>query len=328
MKGVLLVVLLWMLSPISVFAVLDPECIRPVPDALYEYKEAYVPIEFDHEPFGMEVTDVVLLAAVLLAATWFSMKKKPAKWMSLLMLGGLLYFGLFRGGCICPVGATTNFFIGLSAPELIGKVVAVLFLLPLVCTFFFGRVFCSSACPLGALQHLLGRKKPVLLPARFNSIMRLLPVPLLLAAIWGALRGGMFIACKLDVYKVVFFTGHAWTDQLFGWLKGAVVEPRILWIGDWLAWSSLVLMLGLGIFVPRPFCRFLCPYGVLLGIMGKLGLRRRHIDLDHCVNCSACAGSCPVQAISSPGEGLRISDFHCIQCGRCDEACMLGGINP
>ena len=54
---------------------------------------------------------------------------------------GLAYFGLLRGGCICPVGATTNFCIGLAAPELIGKTVAILFLLPLIAAFFFGRVF-------------------------------------------------------------------------------------------------------------------------------------------------------------------------------------------
>lgn len=310
----------------SVLAVTDPDCVRPPPDDLYDYKEAYVPIEFHHEPFGMEVVDVALLSLVMGLGVWFSLKRKPARYLSFTMLAGLLYFGLFRGGCICPVGSTTNFIIGLAAPEMIGKVVAVLFLLPLVFAFLFGRVFCSSACPLGALQHLLSRRKNPPLSPRFNAAFRMLPILLLGATIWGALRGGLFIACKLDVYKVVFFTGYAWIDQIIAWTQGALVESRLLWVGDWLAWSSLILALVLGFFVPRPFCRFLCPYGVLLGIFSRLGLRRRRIDSDSCVNCAQCEKSCPVQAISADAAGFQISEFHCIQCGRCDDACNLGGI--
>jgi len=310
------------------YGVKDPDCIRPLPDDLYEYKEAYVPVEFDHEPFGMEVADLAALAIVMLIGTWFSLKKKPSKWILLLMLAGLIYFGLVRGGCICPVGATTNFCIGLAAPELIGKVVAVLFLLPLVLTFFVGRVFCSSACPIGAVQHLLSRKKGYLLSPRLNSTLRLLPIALLFTTVWGALRGGMFIACKLDFYKLIFFTGHAWINQLVLLVKDALTEPRILFVGDLAAWLTLFSTLLFGFVVSRPFCRFLCPYSVLLGIVSKLGLRRRRIDIGACVSCIRCEKSCPVQAITSDpaSKEVIVSDFHCIQCGRCDEACKVDGI--
>jgi polyferredoxin len=323
---VLLLLLATCLSP--ALGVLDPDCVRPIPDDLYEFKETYVPVEFDHEPFGMEVADLAMLSAVMLIGGWFSLKGKSSRGMSLLMLAGLLYFGAVRGGCICPVGATTNFCIGLAAPELIGKMVAVLFLLPLICAFFVGRIFCSSACPLGAVQHLLARKKGYALSKRFNAVVRLLPVLLLAATVWGALRGGLFIACKLDVYKLLFFTGYAWTDQLVQWLNGTLSEPRILLVGDLFAWLTLAFTLLLGVYLPRPFCRFLCPYGVLLGAASKLGLRRRRIDAATCVNCIRCEQACPVQAICSDPKRRRVivSDFHCIQCGRCDEACSLDGI--
>lgn len=315
-------------SLLASYGVKDPECVRPPPDDLYEYKEAYVPVEFDHEPFGMEVADLAMLAGVMLIGAWFSLKKKPSKWTTVLMLAGLIYFGLVRGGCICPVGATTNFCIGLAAPELIGKIVAVLFLLPLIFTFFFGRVFCSSACPIGAVQHVLSRKKGYLLSKRFNSVLRLLPMALLFATVWAALRGGMFIACKLDVYKLIFFTGYAWIDQVLLAIKGALTEPRILLVGDWIAWLTLFATLLLGFVVSRPFCRFLCPYSVLLGIVSKLGLRRRRIEAAACISCIRCEKSCPVQAITSSPDSkeVTVSDYHCIQCGRCDEACKLDAV--
>ncbi len=316
-------VALFFLFLLSFSAVASDACDREVPDDLYELKENHIPVEYPPDPFALEVTDLAVLILLMGLAAGFSLKHKRIAWLTLLMVVGLSYFGFFRGGCICPVGATTNFFIGLAAPELIGKVVAVLFLLPLIFAFFFGRVFCSSACPLGAVQHLLARKKGIRLPARLNAVVRLLPVGMLLATIWGALRGGYFLACKLDVYKLLFFTGYAWIDQILLWIKGALVETQILWVGDVMAWFTLLAVLVVGFFVSRPFCRFVCPYSVLLGLASVLGLRRRRIDVEACVNCRLCEKHCPVQAI----DGTRISDFHCIQCGRCDDSCRKDALS-
>jgi len=318
-----------LLSATALFSETDNRsCARPESNDLYEFKQDYTPIEYDYKPFRMEVIDLVVLALVMGIGTWLSLKKKPSKWITTLILLALLYFGFFREGCICPVGSTTNFFMGLAHPELVGRVVAVLFLLPLIFAFFFGRVFCASACPLGAIQHLLARKKPMMIPERLNIVLRLMPIPILFATVWGALRGGFFLACRLDVYKLLFFTGYAWIDQTLLWLKNALVEPRIIWAGDLISWGILLLTLFLGFFVHRPFCRFVCPYGVLLGIAAKLGLRHRVIKTSSCVSCVQCVKVCPVQAISSNPKTreVTISDFHCIQCGRCDESCKCESI--
>jgi polyferredoxin len=333
MRRLLLACLIAWLGSFIVYAVTDPECVRPIPDDLYEYKEAYVPIEFDHEPFKLEIADVVVLAAMLAVASLLSVRHHPRCRFTALAVVGLAYFGLFRGGCICPVGATTNFCIGLAAPELIGKTVAILFLLPLITAFFFGRVFCSSACPIGAVQKLLARKDGYQISTRLNNILNLLPFALLAATVWGALRGGMFIACKLDVYKLIFFSGYAWINQFGHWLRGTLAEPRVLLVGDVFSWLTLAIILLLGVFVPRPFCRYLCPYGVLLGFFSKIGLRKRHIDAESCFACVMCTKTCPVQAISADPmkRVVKVSNFHCVQCGRCDDTCTgnaLGTPSP
>lgn len=319
-----LLIIVFALLPIGSLLAQDSEdCNRPPTQELADYKEAYIPQEFHFESFNWEMADVLVLTMMLALASLLSVRHQDKTRLTMLTLIGLAYFGLFRGGCICPVGATTNFCIGLAAPELIGKTVAVLFLLPLITAFFFGRVFCTSACPLGAIQHLLSRTNGYQIPPRLNRIFRLIPILLLGATVWGALRSGIFLACKLDVYKPVFFTGHAWVGQLVDASKGTQTEPGLILVGDLATWLTLAFALLLGLFVPRPFCRFVCPYGPLLGFFARIGLRKRHIDPESCFNCVMCTKTCPVQAITADKEqcSVKVSDFHCIQCGRCDKTC-------
>ena len=312
----------------AVLAQVSEDCLRlPTPE-LADFKEQYIPQEFSFESFSWEVTDVVVLATLLAVASLLSVRHHRKCRFTALSMVALLYFGLFRGGCICPVGATTNFCIGLAAPELVGKTVAILFLLPLITAFFFGRVFCTSACPLGAIQHLLGRKNGYQVAPRLNRLLNAIPFAVLIVTVWGALRSGIFLACKLDVYKLIFFTGHAWIDQVGDLLRGTLAEPRVLFIGDLFAWITLGLVLLLGVLVPRPFCRFVCPYSVLLGFFAKIGLRRRYIDPVSCFSCVQCTKTCPTQSITADLEKhtVKVSNFHCVQCGRCDETCTTDSL--
>jgi len=324
----LLLILVLLYPTAAVFAQDSEDCKRPPTQDMVEYRDAYVPQEFHFESFNWEIADIVVLALLLTVASLLSVRHHPKRRLTALSVIGLLYFGLFRGGCICPVGATTNFCIGLAAPELIGKTVAILFLLPLITAFFFGRVFCTSACPLGAIQHLFSRKDGYQVGARLDRILRLLPFALLAATAWGALRSGIFLACKLDVYKLIFFSGYAWIGQLGDWLHGTLTEPRLLFVGDLFAWLALGFTLLLGIFVHRPFCRYACPYGVLLGFFSKVGLRKRSIDPESCFSCIQCTKTCPTQAISADfaKRTVKVSSFRCVQCGRCDETCTTDSL--
>ena len=70
-------------------------------------------------------------------------------------------------------------------------------------------------------------------------------------------------------------------------------------------------MLLIGVFVGRPYCRFLCPYGVLLNLASRLSRWRVTITPSACVQCRLCEKSCPLGAIEVPSErrdGFIVSD--------------------
>lgn len=292
------------------------------------YREQYKPELYSPEADLWPALDIAMLAAVLLAACVMVRRHTHSKHFWIPAAFTLAYFGFIRGGCICPVGSTANVAIGLAHPERVGVSTAVMFLMPLVTAFFMGRVFCSAGCPLGAVQHLAAGKRLLRLPATVERFTRLLPVLALVSTVWLAIRGSCLLVCLLDPYKTAFFFGYGWLHHGIRFFQGGMVESRFFWVGDAGAWLVLAAALLLGFRIYRPFCRFVCPYGVLLGCLSAVSLKRRHIDPSPCVQCGMCEKECPVQAITrdpSTGE-YSISHYHCIQCNRCSSRCRKDGI--
>ena len=140
------------------------------------------------------------------------------------------------------------------------------------------------------------------------------------AAVWSGLG---FLTCRLDPYKPLFFQGHAFVQKLASMLLWGHAEPGWILAGSALAWAVLAVVLVAGWFIPRLFCRYVCPYGVLLGLLASVGFWRREIDAESCLQCNRCLKQCPVQAIetSSDGKTLKLSSYQCVQCGRCSGVC-------
>jgi len=155
-------------------------------------------------------------------------------------------------------------------------VVVVFLLLPLVFTLFFGRTFCAAVCPLGALQDFV-LLQPVSVPNWLESGLRLIAYVYLGMAVLFAATGSAFVICRYDPF-VSFFR-----------LSG---NFHIMVLG--------ACFLVVGIFIGRPYCRFVCPYGVILRQLSKLSKWRVTITPDECVKCRLCEDSCPFGAIREP----------------------------
>jgi polyferredoxin len=241
--------------------------------------------------------DVALLATALGLSAWIVLARRSRTWLVVLTVGCLLYFGFYRQGCVCPIGAIQNVSVALVHPEYaVPYVVMVFFFLPLIFATFFGRVFCGGVCPLGAIQDLVVLK-PVQLPRRLDRAFGLLKYAYLALAVWLAVQPPAereFIICRFDPF-VGFFRFHG--------------SAGVLIFG-----GALLL---LGIFVGRPYCRYLCPYGALLAILSRVSWRGVTITPDRELDCGLCTESCPFGAI----ENMRAVRSSCLFCARCYEWC-------
>jgi len=219
--------------------------------------------------------DVILLVVALSLSTWFAIKKRSRSGLVWLGIFVVLYFGFYRKGCICAIGSIQNLAQGVFDPHYIVPATALVFgLLPIVFALLWGRTFCAAACPHGALQDLM-LLKAVTLPNWLEHSLRLFAYVYLGLAVIFAATGGGYIICQYDPFVPLFRLS-----------------------GDLLMVSLGIAFLVLGVFVGRPYCRFLCPYGVLLGLAGSVSKWRVRITPDTCTKCRLCEQSCPFNAIN------------------------------
>lgn len=225
----------------------------------------------------MEYLDVVVLFAALALASYLALKARSRRGIVLLTVACLLYFGFWRRGCVCPIGAIQNVAELLTGGDYaIPLTVVLFFALPLVFALFFGRTFCAAVCPLGAIQDVVVLR-PVRVPQWVAAVLGLMPYLYLGLAVTLVVGGGGYLICRYDPFVGFFRLGATFPMLVFG--------------------GGLLL---LGTVVARPYCRFLCPFGVLLN--GCSQLARRHVTItpDDCVQCRLCEDACPFGAILVP----------------------------
>jgi len=243
------------------------------------------------------VIDTIVLVCVLLLAMWFVLVLRNRLLVFLLALACLAYFGFWRKGCVCPIGAIQNISVVLTdTAYAVPYVVIAFFVLPLVLALLFGRVFCGGVCPLGAIQEVV-LLKPVQVPRRWDRILGSLKYVYLVAAIFFAVGIGVerdFIICRFDPF-VGFF--------------------RMSGSGGMLITGGVFLLIGL--FVGRPYCRYLCPYGAILALLSRISWRGVTITPDRELDCGLCVEACPYGAI----ENMRAVKSSCLYCARCFKSC-------
>jgi polyferredoxin len=257
--------------------------------------------------YWVHVLDVVVLAAGLGLAAWIILKRRSRTGVVLLSLGAIAYFGFYRKGCICPIGSIQNVVLTLVDPRYhISFGVIAFFFLPLAATLLFGRVFCGGVCALGAVQDLV-LLRPVTVPPRLDRVLGSIKYVYLGLAVlfagwgvhlavggWQIQAGRRFLICEWDPFIGLF----------------RITGPfHMLAIGA-------VFIVG-GMFIGRPYCRWLCPYGGILALLSRVAWKNVSITPDRETDCGLCAGACAFGAI----HRLRADRASCLACARCYASC-------
>jgi NAD-dependent dihydropyrimidine dehydrogenase PreA subunit len=226
---------------------------------------------------GWDYVDLGVLAVALGVSAWLIYRKRSRRGLVGLSIFSLLYFGFWRNGCVCAIGSFQNVALALGDKGYaLPIVVTGFFVLPLMVALFAGRAFCAGVCPHGALQDLV-LVKPLKVPGWLEQGLSILPFIYLGAGVLFAATGAAFLVCQYDPFVPVF--------RMSG--RGLMV-------------AAGVTLLVLGMFVGRPYCRFLCPFGALLKISSAVAKFRVRVTPNVCTQCRLCEASCPFGAMRLP----------------------------
>jgi ferredoxin len=247
---------------------------RPDFESGYVYPDIYYAVSDE----SLWVTiDILLLVVMMSIVAWAAIRRrtrKPVIWVSVISVA---YFGFYREGCVCSIGSVQNIALAFAdSTYMLPVSVSLFFLLPVIFTFLFGRVFCAGVCPFGALQELVNVRN-YRLSRSVTALLGMIPWLYLIFAVLYAVTRSSFIICRFDPFIGIFRLGGDFGLIIFG---------------------SLLLISSL--FTGRPFCRFLCPYGALLSLFSRVSIWRIGITQNPCINCDLCRNACPVDAIRPP----------------------------
>jgi polyferredoxin len=250
----------------------------PIPEFTnHQVPQDQTPLRGPLRPEWSAYADLGYFVVALSLASYLAVKGRSRRGLFLLAAVSLAWLGFWRKGCVCPIGAIQNVSQSVFDPSVaVPWLVVAIFVLPLVLTLFFGRTFCASVCPLGAIQEMVA-VRPVQVPRWLDHCLGLLAYIYLGAAVLFAATGSGWIICRYDPFVGLF---------------------RLSSSTGMLMLSAVFILVGL--FVGRPYCRWLCPYGAILALLSRLTSRHLTVAAEKCIQCRLCEEACPYGAIVRP----------------------------
>jgi polyferredoxin len=215
---------------------------------------------------------------------------------------------------ICPFGGVVSVYQLITTGTFVRKIHSASFILMWIVfalTLLLGPVFCGWVCPFGSIQEwfgklgrkILGRRFNRLIPYKVDRILRYLRYVMLGWVVYMTAVTGTLVFANIDPYFALF---NFWTSEVA--IGGVII---------------LIAVLVLSLLVERPFCKYACPYGAVLGVFNLLRIFKIRRNPSTCINCNACDRTCPMNIPVSTGGAVR--HHQCITCLKCtsEQACPV-----
>ena len=230
--------------------------------------------------------------------------------------GGIPFLTTASLHAVCPFGGVVSIYQFATVGTFVQKIhqssfvlMAIGFLLAIL----FGPVFCGWICPLGTIQEFVsgfGRKFwrkrfNHFVPEKLDKPLRYLRYLVLIWVLYMTAITGKLIFSEYDPYFAMF---NFWTSEVA--IIGLVI---------------LLVTLALSFFVERPWCKYACPYGAVLGITNLFRIFSIRRNPGTCKADGACSIMCPMNI---PVDSLTVvHDHQCISCLECtsEAICPVAG---
>ncbi len=216
------------------------------------------------------------------------------------------------------------------------------FIVILILTLLFGRVYCSTFCPLGTLQDVfsfLSKRAGIIKRYKFKKALNYLRYPFLVIAVFFLFFGSIFMLNLIEPYSI------------FGRIFSDLVRPVVVVFNNFLAsqlekiqvyflfrldmnlftWQTvfipivtLILIIWLSVYFGRLYCNTICPVGTSLGLLSRFSLLRIQMDHVSCTKCGKCAFVCKSNCIDI--KHLKVDFSRCVACFNCISACEYNSI--
>lgn len=257
---------------------------------------------------------------------------------------GLLTWGLTLGGMQIP--AVARWLIHVQLLPAAASFALIIFVAWVAVTLVFGRVYCSSVCPLGTLMDILGYAGRIPhtdgLPrnprrryryARPRTPLRYIILTITLTCLIG---GFMAIPAIIDPYTVYERFCLSLLHPAWCAITGAdptippeaeIIEnayPPLMismssMAGALISLASIMVIALVSIISGRTICNTICPVGTTLGMVSRYSIFQMDIDTDLCINCRRCEDACKGNCIDL--QDHTVDSSRCVVCFDCTAVC-------
>ena len=188
----------------------------------------------------------------------------------------------------------------------------IIFLMALATAVFLKRGFCSWVCPFGLLSEYLNRLHKLIFRRNIN-VTPWLDYPL---------RSLKYLLLAFFLWAIVLKMNAAALDYFIYSPYNMVADIKMLYFFSDItlfAFCVLAVLVALSILIRNFWCRYLCPYGALLGVLSFLSILKVHRNKATCTNCQKCTRTCPVDI--NVHKTTRVISDECHACLQCVTVC-------
>jgi polyferredoxin len=184
-------------------------------------------------------------------------------------------------------------------------------------SFGFGKAFCSWLCPVGLISEMVGdfgeRIWKIFFKRRIK-LHRFIDYPL---------RAIKYLLLAFFAFAIISLTETALAVFLSNTYNIAADVKMYYFFAEISRFSLIVIgvLFFLSIFIRNFWCRYLCPYGALLGLIGLISPNKIKRNTDSCIDCGLCAKAC--SSFIKVDKVKTVLSDECTSCLSCVDVCPV-----